>query len=116
MVSAALLALQQWQSRLGESGLATMYVTPWLTAAVDQHAAVVRDTLAGRDGTVSVTDLAAYADGLSDAAAQRGWSHTEVADGDWAQASWPSLRLLAVCAIADAMPRQTATPDATSGR
>jgi hypothetical protein len=116
VVSAAYLALRQWHRRLGAAGLAEMGRSPWLTALVDQHAAVVRDALAGPDGRVAVTGLAAYADGVSDAAAKRGWHLDEVGDGGWAYASWPTIRLLAVCAVARGAGLLPTAPETDAGR
>jgi hypothetical protein len=45
--------------------------------------------------------LAAYADGVADGAFAKGWSPDEVLGGDWSLASWPSVRLLAVCVLAE---------------
>jgi hypothetical protein len=74
---------------------------PGLLAAVDQHAAHVRDALADRLGRLHPITLAAYADGVADAATARGWSVDELSDLDWTAASWPSVRLLAVCVLAE---------------
>lgn len=73
---------------------------PGLTAAVDQHAAAVRDILAvGVRGPASgVVLLAGYARGLLDGARERGWHLREPAD--WASADWLTTRLLAVCDLA----------------
>jgi hypothetical protein len=64
---------------------------------VDQHAASVRDALGGR---IRPEDLAAYADGVSDIAASHGWILDEALAEGWTTASWPLLRLLAVCVLA----------------
>ncbi len=103
VTSAAWLALGQWRERVGVSGMAAMRSAPGLLAAVDQHAAVVRDAVADRRGRVHAVNLAAYADGLADVAAARGWSWAELAGGDWTRASSVSVRLLAVCVLADAL-------------
>lgn len=100
--SAARHGLAQWAARLGGAGIAAMRVAPALLAQVDQHAAHVRDALSGRPGGLHPISLAAYADGVADAATRHGWSWEEVRSGDWARASWPSVRLLAVCVLADA--------------
>jgi hypothetical protein len=100
--SAAQLALGQLRARVGEPGSAAMREFPGLLAMVDQHAASVRDALGGR---IRPEDLAAYADGVSDIAASHGWTldtalGNALANG-WTSASWPLLRLLAVCALAE---------------
>ena len=101
VTSAAQLALGQWTDRLGRAGMAAMRAVPGLLAAVDQHAAQVRDCLADRRGRLHPVTLAAYADGVADAAVAKGWSIDELL-GDWSVASWPSVRLLAVCVLAEA--------------
>ena len=106
LVTAARLALEQWSARLGHAGRAAMAQLPALVAQVDQHAAEIRAAVAGPHGWLDPIDLAAYADGLADVAAARGWSADEVHERGWAGASWPSLRLLAVCVLHDsAAPR-----------
>jgi hypothetical protein len=97
---AAEVALTGWAERLGRAGLAAARTLPGLLAAVDQHAAEVRDALADRDGRVARTSLAAYADGVSDTAAQHGWDSAP-RGGDWSRATWPVVRLLAVCLLAE---------------
>ncbi len=101
VVAAAHLALGQWSSRLGVAGMAAMNSLPGLLAEVDQHAAHVRDAVADRSGRVRRVMLAAYADGVADGAFAKGWSPDEVLGGDWSLASWPSVRLLAVCVLAE---------------
>lgn len=73
---------------------------PGLTAAIDQHAAAVRDILSvGVRGSASgVVLLAGYARGLLDGARQQGWRPH--APEDWAAADWLTTRLLAVCDLA----------------
>jgi hypothetical protein len=78
--------------RLGPLGL------PWVSAAVDQHGAAVRDALIDRRGQLPVVALAGYVDGVLDTAARHGWILDDHVDE--AHASWPLLRLLAVCVLA----------------
>ena len=99
ITSAAQEALEQWMRRIGDAGTVAMRALPGLLAAVDQHAAEVRDTLTDRRGRLHPMHLAAYADGVADAATARGWSQEEIMSGDWSRASWPSLRLLAICVL-----------------
>ncbi|CAM4455423.1 DUF6401 domain-containing protein [Nocardia ninae] len=92
----------------GVPALAAAAELPALSAALDQHAAAVRDilTLGVEESArvpVSVL-LAGYARGLLDhvreAAADRGASMTSTAPGDlgsWANADWVQLRLASVC-------------------
>jgi hypothetical protein len=101
LTSAAHLALSQWINRIGTTGLPAMRALPALVAAVDQHAAHVRDALADRSGRLRLAHLAAYADGVADTAARWGWTWPDRQDTDWQRASWPSVRLLAVCMLAE---------------
>jgi Family of unknown function (DUF6401) len=97
---AAQWALADWMRRLGAVGMDAMRAVPGLVAQVDQHAAQVRDALVDRHGEIPLAGLAAYADGVADIATARGWSAAEVVDGDWAGASWPTVRLLSICVLA----------------
>ncbi|QBS41251.1 DUF6401 family natural product biosynthesis protein [Nocardia sp. CS682] len=92
----------------GVPALAAAAELPALSAALDQHAAAVRDilTLGVEESArvpVSVL-LAGYARGLLDhvreVAADRGAPMTGTAPGDlgsWANADWVQLRLASVC-------------------
>ncbi len=100
VASAAHLALAQWRNRLGEHGTAAMRALPGLMAEVDQHIAEVREQLTDRRGGLHPITLAAYADGVADVAARRGWSPLHTSPEGWARAPWPSVRLLAVCLLA----------------
>ena len=108
LVAAARLALEQWSARLGHAGRAAMAHLPSLVAQVDQHAAEVRAAVADAQGRLTPVNLAAYADGLADVATARGWTADEVHEQGWARASWPSLRLLAVCVLHDSATPQPA--------
>jgi len=98
---AAEVALTGWAERFGRAGLVAARSLPGLLAAVDQHAAEVRDALADREGRVARMSLAAYADGVSDTATQHGWDSSAPRGGEWSRASWPVVRLLAVCLLAE---------------
>ncbi len=104
-VPAARLVLAQLAQCLAETGFAATRACPGLLAAVDQHAAAVRDTLAEEAGggaaPIGAVALAAYAAGVCDTAARHGWQlPTGTGTGDWSAPAWPLLRLLAVCALA----------------
>jgi hypothetical protein len=99
---AAELALAGWVERVGRTGMTAAHAVPGLLAAVDQHAAAVRDALADRDGSVARTSLASYADGVADTALQHGWDGALPSGSGWSRAPWPVLRLLAVCQLAGA--------------
>jgi Family of unknown function (DUF6401) len=94
--------------QVGASGLALSAGFPGLLAAVDQHAAEVRDALAVgemRRGPATHR-LLGYARGFVEAAIGRGWFPRSGAD-------WESLRLAAVCQLvtqAQARPQAAALP------
>lgn len=97
-------ALRTLWATLGESGLAAAGRWPGLLAAVDQHAASVRDSLFGDLRPLSEVSLAGYANGIQEAAKDHGWL-APVGAIDWTSADWVLTRLLAVCAMAKALPR-----------
>jgi hypothetical protein len=97
---AAGVALARLDAQVGEPGRAVLRRRPALLAMVDQHAAQVRDTLADDDGSIAVTALAAYADGVFDVASARGVDPVAAAAaGRWDEPPWALVRLLAVCQL-----------------
>jgi hypothetical protein len=95
---AARVALAKLDAQVGEPGRAVLRRRPALLAKVDQHAAQIRDTLADDDGTIAMTALAAYADGVVDVASARGVDAIAIAlAGRWDDPPWALVRLLAVC-------------------
>jgi hypothetical protein len=93
---AALLVLMD---TVGESGLAVASAAPGLQAAVDQHAAAIRDSLFGDLRPLTEIALAGYAHGIREAAQEHGWQAPQ-GPVDWTRADWVMTRLLAVCALA----------------
>jgi hypothetical protein len=102
----ATAVLDEMMARVGVDGLTAALTDPALLAQVDQHAAAVREALvaAGRD--VSADALAGYARSIAFAARRAG--STVPAPGEapitaaaWREADFHSIRLLAVCAIAE---------------
>jgi hypothetical protein len=98
---------QRWLARLmdqvGAAGLAAAASVPALLAAIDQHAAGVRDILLlGVEGSATAAGavlLAGYAKGLLDQAGTDG-GRLRAAVGDcWHRADWLTVRVLAVCAL-----------------
>ncbi|WP_092375533.1 DUF6401 family natural product biosynthesis protein [Micromonospora phaseoli] len=83
---------------VGLDGMAAANSLPGLLAAVDQHAAAVRDSLHGDRRPLSAAALAGYSEGVRSAAGEHGW---QAPSGpiDWAEADWVLLRLLSVCAL-----------------
>jgi hypothetical protein len=93
------------QDRVGRPGLAAAATVPGLTAAMDQHAAAVRDILTGGvEGSATAAGvilLAGYARGLLDHAREKGWSVEAPAMlSGWTRVNWLTTRLLAVCDMA----------------
>ncbi|MFB9236816.1 DUF6401 family natural product biosynthesis protein [Plantactinospora siamensis] len=89
-------------SSYGATGLAAAAGRPGLLAAVDQHAAAVRDGIGGiAAGPPPPALLEAYAEGVRAAAVEHGWQPP--ADPvDWSEPDWVLVRLVAVCALAHA--------------
>jgi hypothetical protein len=88
---------------VGAAGLTLAARMPGLLAAVDQHAAEVRDALAVSGRAESRQDarrgpapsaLLGYARGFVEAAVGRGWSPRPGGAADW-----ESLRLAAICQL-----------------
>jgi Family of unknown function (DUF6401) len=107
--------LAQLHEQIGRPGIAAGATVPVLNAAIDQHAAAVRDILAvGVDGSAArVVLLAGYARGLLDQARDQGW-RLRLPDGPaaWAGADWFTTRLLAICDLA----RSTSTGAGSTSR
>jgi hypothetical protein len=98
---------QRWlaglMEQVGAAGLAAAAAVPALLAAVDQHAAGVRDILLlgveGAAATATAVLLAGYAKGLLDEAGTDA-SRLRAAVGEcWHRADWLTVRVLAVCAL-----------------
>ncbi|HEX4702897.1 MAG TPA: DUF6401 family natural product biosynthesis protein [Pseudonocardiaceae bacterium] len=91
--------LAQLHDQIGRPGIAAGATVPVLTAAIDQHAAAVRDILAvGVEGSATgAVLLAGYARGLLDQAREQGWRlRLPQEPAAWARADWLTTRLLAV--------------------
>lgn len=88
---------------IGDTGLPAAALLPGLLAAVDQHAAAVRDSLGGDRRPMTAVTLAGYARGLRDAAHQHGWEAPRTPI-QWSTADWVLTRLLAVCTLARQLP------------
>jgi hypothetical protein len=83
---------QQLIAEIGDAGIAEMRRDPGLAAAVDQHAAAVRDVIkASGDEPVSWV-FHDYLHGFVDAALERGWWP----DGGY---DWETVRVIAVYAL-----------------
>jgi len=95
--------LEELMSSVGTPGLDAATQSPGLLAAVDQHAAGIRDSLSVDVRPLTAVLLAAYAEGVRDAAFTHGW-RPPVGPIDWSENDWVMRRLLAVCALARTLP------------
>src|SRR3712207_58546 len=97
-------SLTELHAALGASGLEAADTNPGLMAAVDQHAAGIRDSLSVDVRPLTPVLLAAYAEGVRDAAFTHGW-RAPAGTIDWSESDWVLRRLLAVCALARTLPQ-----------
>ena len=97
-------SLDELMASVGVSGLAAAAASPALLAVVDQHAAGVRESLTGDVRPMTAIILAAYAEGVRDAAFKHGWV-PPVGEIDWTSNDWVLRRLLAVCSLARSLER-----------
>jgi hypothetical protein len=88
---------------VGRTGLEAADRSPGLLASVDQHAAGIRDSLTADVSPVTAVVLAAYAEGVRDAAFKHGWRAPQ-GPIDWADNDWVLHRLLAVCYLTRTLP------------
>lgn len=99
--------LRSWQESVARRELAELgmrltsatdlcVTTPSLQAAVDQHAAAIRDILTMTTGTMGPIEIAGYTNGVLDAAADWGWRLSATA----VKPDWVIIRLLAACGLA----------------
>lgn len=104
-------ALTEWRARrwlavlttrLGNDGLTVAACVPGLAAAVDQHAAAVRELVCEGGNAETFSErvlLAGYGRGLLDRFDVTLRQVQIDAAGQWTRADWLALRLLAVCAM-----------------
>jgi len=90
-------------SSVGTFGIEAMKHSPGLLATVDQHVAGIRDSLSSDSRPLTAIILAAYAEGVRDAAFKHGW-RPPTDSIDWAANDWVLIRLLAVCSLARTLP------------
>lgn len=95
--------LNRLHDELGAAGLTAAAALPGLSALLDQHAAAVRDaTTLGIEGSAAIAGLAmlaSYGHGVLSHAREHGWQ-PPADPAAWCAADWTSLRLAAVCALA----------------
>ncbi|MFC5747381.1 DUF6401 family natural product biosynthesis protein [Actinomadura rugatobispora] len=90
---------------IGDAGIAEMAGSPALAAAVDQHAAAVRDLLVGPGGSRPAPDaLMNYLHGFAEEAFERGWWPDSTRD-------WEFVRIVTICW----MMRQGVPPSSPDG-
>ncbi|WP_433365964.1 DUF6401 family natural product biosynthesis protein [Actinoplanes sp. CA-142083] len=99
----AYACLAELHDTVGVSGLDAADAGPGLMAIVDQHAAGIRDSLSADVRPLTAVLLAAYAEGVRDAAFTHGW-RPPVGPIDWSDNDWVMRRLLAVCVLARTLP------------
>jgi hypothetical protein len=97
------LLLDELMASVGETGLPAAELSPGLLATIDQHAAGIRDSLSADVRPLTAVILAAYAEGVRDAAFKHGWRPPN-ATIDWSQNDWVLYRLLAICQLARKLP------------
>lgn len=95
--------LEELMASVGESGLPATAGSPALLATIDQHAAGIRDSLSADVRPLTAVILAAYAEGVRDAAFKHGW-RPPVGPITWSEHNWVLYRLLAVCLLARTLP------------
>lgn len=99
--------LRIWQESVAQREIAALEMklmaatdlsvtTPWLRAAIDQHAAAIRDIVTMTAGTLGPIEIAGYSNGVLDAAADSGWRLPTTA----VKPDWVIVRLLAACSLA----------------
>lgn len=92
-------SLTELHDTVGACGLVAADANPGLMAAIDQHSAGIRDSLTADVRPLTPVLLAAYAEGVRDAAFTHGW-RPPMGPIDWSEDNWVLRRLLAVCALA----------------
>jgi len=95
--------LEELMASVGESGLPAAAASPSLLAAIDQHCAGIRDSLSADVRPLTAIILAAYAEGVRDAAFKHGW-RPPTGPIAWPEADWVLHRLLAVSQLARTLP------------
>jgi hypothetical protein len=93
------VSLRELTATVGVSGLEAAVERPALLAVIDQHTAGIRDSLSADARPMTAIILAAYAEGVRDAAFKHGWT-PPVGPIDWSRNDWVLFRLLAVCSLA----------------
>lgn len=93
--------LDHLMATVGVDGLVAALRNPGLMAAVDQHAAAVRESIRGSDRAVDLVSLAGYARSVLALLNRHGYSIPHPGAIDWSRANSHVLRLVAICALAE---------------
>ena len=92
--------LEEIMAQVGVDGLVAAMRSPGLLAAVDQHAAMIRDSLHAAGREVDVLSLASYTRSVLAVLARCGHTIEDSSNVDWSRAGAHLLRLVAVCLLA----------------
>jgi len=87
---------------VGVDGLVAALQSPGMLAVVDQHVASIRESIAAAGRDIDPVSLARYARSVLAVACRHGAPPPEVSTIDWRGVDWYMLRLVAICALADA--------------
>ncbi len=101
-LAAAHHLLDTLMARIGVDGLVAAMRNPGLSAALDQHCAALRDSLAAAGREADAISLASYAASVLSVAKRCGRKPPRRPITDWSTAEWYLVRMLAVCAMAEA--------------
>lgn len=94
--------LDQLMAWVGVDGLVAALRSPGLLAVVDQHISSIRESIAGAGCEVDAVSLSRYAKSVLAVASRHTGPPPDVSSIDWRNADWYLLRLVAICALADA--------------
>jgi hypothetical protein len=97
------VCIEELMSSVGTTGLDAATRSPGLLAIVDQHVAGIRDSLSSDVRPLTAVILAAYAEGVRDAAFKHGW-RPPAGPINWSKNDWVLNRLLGVCSLARTLP------------
>jgi hypothetical protein len=94
--------VDQLMAQVGVDGLVAALCNPGVLAAVDQHAATIRESLRAAGREISIVSLASYARSVLAAQTRCGYALPDSGAGiDWARADGTVLRLVAICLLAE---------------
>jgi hypothetical protein len=94
-------ALDQLMASIGVDGLVAALRNPGLLAAIDQHAAAIRETIRTSGRPVDLVSLAGYARSVLALLNRHGHAVPAPDAVDWDNANSHVLRLVAICSLAE---------------